>query len=328
MAPLTSPPGCVNCSHLADQVAELQRRISKLYPIREAEKQMDTIIFGPAQTDTTCDTTQLLLLLLLLRSTFLVPPLLVRFQMLAPPRSTSLMNPGSSLGLNLKPWSALLHLTMSTGAWSTLAAGEGGALLVCLLAMTSSWNIKTNMTSSTCRTFLLWLRIPRLLLHLPPIPPTARPERSSRRARRSTLQFTPAPQEAPVPLTVRSSSPHYPSSQVRFSPPSTPPPTTLVIGDSIVRNIKKKSAATLSFPGAKVSNIMEKIPSILADHPLTKNVVLHVGCNDIPSQTSETLKSDFTKLLDSLKGSLCLVRFLLLTAAWVALAGHLVFTPG
>ncbi|KAF7658286.1 hypothetical protein LDENG_00015250, partial [Lucifuga dentata] len=107
--------------------------------------------------------------------------------------------------------------------------------------------------------------------------------------------------EAPVPLTVHSSSPRYPSSQVRFSPPSTPPPTTFVIGDSIVLNIKKKCAATLSFPGAKVSDIMEKIPTILADHPLTKNVVLHVCFNDIPSQTSEILKSDFTKLLDSLQ---------------------------
>lgn len=47
-------------------------------------------------------------------------------------------------------------------------------------------------------------------------------------------------------------------------------------------------------------DIMEKIPGILADHPLAQNIVLHVGGNDIHKQISEILKHDYTKLLESL----------------------------
>lgn len=44
---------------------------------------------------------------------------------------------------------------------------------------------------------------------------------------------------------------------------------------------------------------MEKIPSILAEHQLAQDVDINVGCNDISSQTSEILKRDLSKLLDS-----------------------------
>ncbi|KAL7371653.1 hypothetical protein ABVT39_002793 [Epinephelus coioides] len=60
MAPLTSPPGCVSCTRLADRITELEQRISSLHQIREAELQMDTIIFGPAQSESpsaTCPVT-------------------------------------------------------------------------------------------------------------------------------------------------------------------------------------------------------------------------------------------------------------------------------
>ncbi len=67
-----------------------------------------------------------------------------------------------------------------------------------------------------------------------------------------------------------------------------------------MRNVRKKSAATFCFPGAKVTDILEKIPNILAKHPQAQNVVVLIGCNDIPSQSSELLKRDFTNLLDSL----------------------------
>lgn len=94
--------------------------------------------------------------------------------------------------------------------------------------------------------------------------------------------------------------PTAPSPRVKHSPVPTPPPSMLIIRNSIVRSVKKKSVATFCFPGAKVMNIMEKIPSILANHPLAQNDVHHVDGKDIHRQTSEILKHDFTKLLDSL----------------------------
>ncbi|KAL7379192.1 hypothetical protein ABVT39_024350 [Epinephelus coioides] len=52
MAPLTLPPACESCVSLS-KIAELEQRTSTLYKIQEAERQLNTIIFGPAQTPTT-----------------------------------------------------------------------------------------------------------------------------------------------------------------------------------------------------------------------------------------------------------------------------------
>lgn len=53
MASVTSQSNCVSGSPLADKIIELGERISTLNKIQDAEKLMDTIIFGPAQTDKT-----------------------------------------------------------------------------------------------------------------------------------------------------------------------------------------------------------------------------------------------------------------------------------
>lgn len=51
MPALTSPSGCVSCASLAVKILELEGRISTLYKIQEAEKYLDTIVFKPAQPD-------------------------------------------------------------------------------------------------------------------------------------------------------------------------------------------------------------------------------------------------------------------------------------
>lgn len=53
MAPLTSPSSCLSCARLAEKIIELEGRISAIYQIQEAEKLLDTIIFGPAQAAST-----------------------------------------------------------------------------------------------------------------------------------------------------------------------------------------------------------------------------------------------------------------------------------
>nr|XP_057920910.1 uncharacterized protein LOC131119987 [Doryrhamphus excisus] len=57
-------------------------------------------------------------------------------------------------------------------------------------------------------------------------------------------------------------------------------PTTLVIGDSIVRHVRMREALTLSFPGATVSDVTGKIPDILNSHPQAKRIIIHAVQSD------------------------------------------------
>ncbi|KAJ3593651.1 hypothetical protein NHX12_005985 [Muraenolepis orangiensis] len=63
---------------------------------------------------------------------------------------------------------------------------------------------------------------------------------------------------------------------------------SLVIGDSIIRNVRDKTAVTICFPGAKVGDLIESIPSLLVKHPLARNIIIHIGCNDISNRNLET----------------------------------------
>ncbi|CAJ1074280.1 unnamed protein product [Xyrichtys novacula] len=76
--------------------------------------------------------------------------------------------------------------------------------------------------------------------------------------------------------------------------------TTLVIGDSIIQNVRLRGAFTLFFPGATVADITAKIPSALNSHPQVNRVVIHVGTNDTSRQQSKLLKHDFTQLFNEL----------------------------
>lgn len=58
-------------------------------------------------------------------------------------------------------------------------------------------------------------------------------------------------------------------------------PTTLVIGDSIILNIRSGSAITCCFPGATVRDITNKATEILAARPEITTVIIHAGTNDI-----------------------------------------------
>ncbi|KAL7407340.1 hypothetical protein ABVT39_007043 [Epinephelus coioides] len=72
------------------------------------------------------------------------------------------------------------------------------------------------------------------------------------------------------------------------------PPTTLIIGDSITRNIRFFNATTCCFPGATVPGILGKLPSSIT------HIVVHVGTDDLARGASELTKSAFTSLLDLL----------------------------
>uniref|UniRef100_A0AAZ1XXC3 SGNH hydrolase-type esterase domain-containing protein n=1 Tax=Oreochromis aureus TaxID=47969 RepID=A0AAZ1XXC3_OREAU len=91
--------------------------------------------------------------------------------------------------------------------------------------------------------------------------------------------------------------------------PVASPLSTLVLGDSIIRNVRMRGALTLSFPGATVVDIVDRIPNILASHPQANRLIIHIGTNDIPKQQSELLKLDFLQLF-SLLGQLQVSAFI------------------
>ncbi|XP_030249301.1 uncharacterized protein LOC115567150 [Sparus aurata] len=118
--------------------------------------------------------------------------------------------------------------------------------------------------------------------------------------------------DPPQHLSCRAPSPILPSAHApdAGSPPSLPaqphprplfPPTTLIIGDSITRNIRFFNATTCCLPGATVLDILEKLPRLLQSLPSSiTRLVMHVGTNDTARGASELTKHAFISLLDFL----------------------------
>lgn len=80
------------------------------------------------------------------------------------------------------------------------------------------------------------------------------------------------------------------------------PTNTLIIGDSIIRNVRFFNAATHCFPGATVSRITAKLPELLKSMPPSVHrIIIHVGINDISKEQSEVTKQDFKDLFHVLK---------------------------
>ncbi|CAJ1078495.1 hypothetical protein D4764_12G0010930 [Xyrichtys novacula] len=75
------------------------------------------------------------------------------------------------------------------------------------------------------------------------------------------------------------------------------PPTTAIIGDSIVRHVRFFNAVTHCFPGATVPTLLHKLPELLGSLPSSiTRPVLHLGFNDTSSRQSEVTKDYFKKL--------------------------------
>uniref|UniRef100_A0A3Q1GLT4 SGNH hydrolase-type esterase domain-containing protein n=1 Tax=Acanthochromis polyacanthus TaxID=80966 RepID=A0A3Q1GLT4_9TELE len=102
----------------------------------------------------------------------------------------------------------------------------------------------------------------------------------------------------------RSGSLHCPrvAGLPHLSPPPLFSPTTLIIGDSIVRNVRFFNATTRCFPGATVAVILNKLPELLQSIPASIcRVIIHVGTNDTTRRQSELTKRDFMDLFGLLK---------------------------
>ncbi len=91
------------------------------------------------------------------------------------------------------------------------------------------------------------------------------------------------------------------SSRQRHSAQSAAEPRTLIVGDSIIRNISSRTTTTCCFPQATVSDVNKELRSIVMKHKTANQINIHVGKNDIQKEQSELLKKDFTKLFETLQ---------------------------
>ena len=111
----------------------------------------------------------------------------------------------------------------------------------------------------------------------------------------SKLKRADSQRHTPSPGSSQSTSAASPSQ------PDQPSSATLVIGNSFVRHVKSRTSTTHCYPGAKVRDIIQKIPALVSKHPHAKNFVLHIGTNNMADCKSEILKHDFISLFNLLK---------------------------
>lgn len=97
------------------------------------------------------------------------------------------------------------------------------------------------------------------------------------------------------------------ASQHSLQPSALPPlipPSVLLIGDSVVKNVRFGNTITHCVPGAKVIDIIQMLPGILDLHSASlRKIIVHVGFNDTAHQQSEQTKADFLQLFDLLKST-------------------------
>lgn len=98
------------------------------------------------------------------------------------------------------------------------------------------------------------------------------------------------------------------SSASDSAPPLPPPPrslfspTTLIVGDSIIRNCRFFNAVTHCLPGATVKSLLAKLPGLLQSAALSvQRVIIHIGTNDTTLRQSEVTKQHFKDLFNYLK---------------------------
>ncbi len=91
------------------------------------------------------------------------------------------------------------------------------------------------------------------------------------------------------------------SSRQRHSAQSAAEPRTLIVGDSIIRNISSRTITTCCFTQATVSDVNKERQNIVMKHKTANRVIIHVGKNAIRKGQSELLKQDFNELFETLQ---------------------------
>lgn len=312
MAPLTSPSGCTSCSFLAEKIAALEQRISTLHQIREAELLMDTIVFRSTQPELESSTSPVSDVAPAVAASLPTSGVSSPDQAAAaPPPIAEPDVPFSRQGA--KPKTLTSSTPCQPPSWTLVAPRNRRGRQP---PQAPLYNIQ------------LENKYDILDLHDFPLPASGSQAAPSKHHTRPTLrgarrlslpQFTPAPRSAPAivpahPSPTASAPPPRPKSPSKTSPSSADPrklspvpprplfaPTTLIIGDSITRNVRFFNATTRCIPGATVLVILAKLPGILQTLPSSVHrIIVHVGCVDASRRQSEVTKSEFIKLFQYL----------------------------
>ncbi|XP_053470074.1 uncharacterized protein LOC128601135 isoform X1 [Ictalurus furcatus] len=92
----------------------------------------------------------------------------------------------------------------------------------------------------------------------------------------------------------------------RFAPLRQTRPNAVIVGDSIVRNVRvassKGKVRTHCFSGACVLDVAAQVSGILKKDERIGAVVLHVGTNDTRLWQTEVLNRDFSSLIETVRG--------------------------
>ncbi|XP_057186984.1 uncharacterized protein LOC130552614 isoform X1 [Triplophysa rosa] len=134
------------------------------------------------------------------------------------------------------------------------------------------------------------------------------------RTRSAQMNFTPAPAQPRRKARARTGAMTQPPPPVfeiptrnRFAALCETECNAVVIGDSIVRNVRASSTKgkvhTHCFPGARVLDVSAQVPAILKDDANVGAVVLHAGANDVRMRQSEILKRDFRSLIETVRNA-------------------------
>ena len=306
MAPLTSP-GCDGCHRLSQRIVELEGRMSTLYQLRQEEHTMDSLVvtLGPAANSTSTDE---------LDTTVPLPS----------PRNPAIPAAAHWSRLGAKP-KALVNFTPAPGSrrkesWNTLRKSTQVGKTPCspptplALKLSNRFSIleednfpplKNDLSPPPSKPASLTHPSRQKLLK------AAAPSRPGMEPMLGNPSHAPAAVPAANPVRPFSTSSSHSADSDSAVPgngnqQSTTPhplfsPTTLIVGDSIIRNVRFFNAATHCFPGSTVPVILDKLPTLLRSLPPSiKRVIVHVGSNDTSLRKSELTKTHFLDLLDFL----------------------------
>nr|XP_054587158.1 uncharacterized protein LOC129152925 [Nothobranchius furzeri] len=272
---LTCSPGCVGCVRLSQKVVELEKRISTLHQIHDHERDVDTIF---SRTFATTDGAQL------------------ADAVSCQPGANSISGSPSRLGvpgactafaaeeerwlqLGAKPKAPLSSTPLLQGAWVKVGSGKGGGT-------------RGGGRRSPPPSLSLSNRFGALELDFPPLPAPGRDFKGPSRPLRDQLNGSGHPRHTTPqteagthhgaltsyrcspggaqPITQQvpegSSAQLQPTTTPTLPPPPPPPPTTLIVGDSIIRNVRMRGALTFCYPGATVLDIARHIPDLIQKH--------------------------------------------------------------
>ncbi len=60
-------------------------------------------------------------------------------------------------------------------------------------------------------------------------------------------------------------------------------PRTLIVGDSIIRNIRSRTTTTCCFPQATISDVNKELWNIRMKHKTANRIIIHVGVTGVES---------------------------------------------